>query len=41
MPQEAIHHTNDKPLKTTFSKPDNARALSQNQLTSEPAHTVD
>ena len=34
MPQEPIHHPNDKLLKATFSNPDNARAFFQNHLPS-------
>jgi predicted transposase YdaD len=41
MPDEAIHHLKDNLLKATFSNPDNARALFQNQRPSEPVHTVD
>jgi hypothetical protein len=41
MPEEPIHHPNDKLLKATFSNPDNARGFFQNYLPSDLSHAVD
>jgi len=41
MPEEPIHHPNDKLLKATFSNTDNARAFFQSHLPSELAYAVD
>jgi len=41
MPEEPIHHPNDKLLKATFSNPDNARGFFQNHLPSDLSHAVD
>jgi hypothetical protein len=41
MPEDPIHHPNDKLLKATFSNPDNARAFFQNHLPQQISHAVD
>lgn len=41
MPEEPIHHPNDKLLKATFSKTDNARAFFEKHLPSQLCETVD
>ena len=41
MPEEPIHHPNDKLLKATFSNPVNARAFFQNHLPPKLAQLVD
>jgi predicted transposase/invertase (TIGR01784 family) len=41
MPEEPIHHPNDKLLKATFSNPDNARGFFQNYLPTQISHAVD
>ena len=41
MPEEPIHHPNDKLLKATFSNPDNARGFFQNYLPTQISHAAD
>jgi predicted transposase/invertase (TIGR01784 family) len=41
MPEEPIHHPNDKLLKATFSNPDNARDFFQNYLPTQISHAAD
>ena len=41
MPEEPIHHPNDKLLKATFSNPDNARGFFQNYLPEQISNAVD
>ena len=41
MPEEPIHHPNDKLLKATFSNPDNARGFFQNYLPEQISHAAD
>jgi len=41
MPEEPIHHPNDKLLKATFSNPDNARGFFENYLPEQISHAVD
>ncbi len=41
MPEEPIHHPNDKLLKATFSNPDNARGFFENYLPEQIARAVD
>ena len=41
MPEEPIHHPNDKLLKATFSNPDNARGFFQNYLPTQISRAAD
>jgi hypothetical protein len=41
MPEEPIHHPNDKLLKATFSNPDNARGFFENYLPAQISRAVD